>query len=156
MGTNEIGSYYDFLSANSTFYEGTSLRIVLMGPNHIIGAVAWKYKNQYSGHVFFERANELIREHAAKLGDEPQPLLLYVAAQNVHAPLDSLPDDWFTGEERASLSNVVGNARLEYAKSLIVLDKLVNGLVDTLRKTGLADNTYLIFRCLHTRINLRS
>lgn len=118
--------YYDMIESNRTHYVPRT-----------------EYKGTYSGTVFFDRAKALATAHVNG-DDSDAPLYLYIALQNVHAPLDDMPDAWFTDGDRKSLATVSGSLRHGYARSLMKVDKMVEDLYTHMEALGIANNTYFI------------
>ncbi|XP_072174489.1 arylsulfatase B-like [Diadema setosum] len=96
--------------------------------------VAWEYTGNYSQFVFTERAQKVIQQHNAS-----QPLFLYLPLQSVHGPLQ-VPEKYM--KPYAHFNNTL---RATYAGMVATMDEAVGKVVDTLKETGLWDDTVLIF-----------
>ncbi|KAK4315305.1 hypothetical protein Pmani_013476 [Petrolisthes manimaculis] len=98
-------------------------------------AVAWEANGNYSSIIYADRAVEIIQEQQNK----QSPFFLYIAFQNVHDPLQVPQEylDLYPGEvdpDRRALLGMVS-----------AMDDAVGRVVETLRSTGLADNTLIVF-----------
>lgn len=95
----------------------------------------------YTNHLLLEHARSLIEERASS----DSPLFLYFAAQNVHGPLDEVPDSWVSAEQEAALAHIALPHRLLFGRMLAALDKTVDELTGALRTAGLWNNTVIVF-----------
>lgn len=94
---------------------------------------------QYSANFYTSRAVEIIQEAAAsqRSGSSPDPLFMYFAIQNVHAPYE-LPLAW----ETQSFPDMWDHT---YANMISMLDSAVANLTKALEDNGLWDNTLIVF-----------
>ena len=93
--------------------------------------------NKYSTLVFSEEAVEIIEKHAAH---SDEPLFLYLAYQAVHAPSE-VPKDYLLPYED-SISDM---KRRKFAAMLSAMDQGIGNVTSALKRSGLAENTLLIF-----------
>ncbi|XP_041485158.1 arylsulfatase B-like [Lytechinus variegatus] len=96
--------------------------------------VAWEYTGIYSQFVFTERAQRVIQQH-----NPNQPLFLYLPLQSVHGPLQ-VPDKYKKPYAHFNNAN-----RETYAGMVATMDEAVGKIVDSLKETGLWEDTVLVF-----------
>lgn len=89
-------------------------------------------KIYYSANFYTETAVDIIESHDAK-----DPFFMYFAIQNVHSPYQ-LPPAWETKQFPKMWNNV-------YANMLHMLDMAVGNVTDALKRTGLWENTLIVF-----------
>jgi arylsulfatase A-like enzyme len=87
----------------------------------------------YSTHLVANEACSVIEKHAPS-----KPLFLYVPFNGVHSPFQA-PDQY-----TAAYPNLVGN-RKKLAGMLAAVDEAVAQIVASLKKTGMLENTLIIF-----------
>ncbi|XP_070564218.1 arylsulfatase B-like [Ptychodera flava] len=97
--------------------------------------VAKQYNGQYSTTLFAEKSQEILQKHNPEF-----PLFLYLSFQAVHAPLQvpTKYSDKYVGK-------IDDEDRRLYAGLTTCMDEAIGKVVDTLKKTGLWDNTLIIF-----------
>lgn len=101
----------------------------------------------YSTYMYAAEATRVIERHAAANNrnidngddDDEKPLFLYLAWQAMHGPLEAPP------EYIQPLPNDPRRARSKMNGMAAVLDEGVKNVTDALKRTGLYDNTLLIF-----------
>jgi arylsulfatase A-like enzyme len=103
--------------------------------------------HNYSTHLYREKAVDIIENH-----DQTSPLFLYLPFQAVHDPFNDIVDQRMVAGNLVSPEifqlvedNVQGEKRKQVAYALNLLDNAVGHIVDALERTGMMDNTYLIF-----------
>ncbi|XP_072014249.1 arylsulfatase B-like [Amphiura filiformis] len=94
----------------------------------------WRYEGVYSTTLFTHKAQETIEWH-----DPKKPMFLYLAYKNVHSPLQA-PQHYMDMFE-----HIEDNERRSLAAMAYILDEGVKNVTDTLKKTGMWDNTVFIF-----------
>ncbi|KAI8518927.1 hypothetical protein Bbelb_021840 [Branchiostoma belcheri] len=88
----------------------------------------------YSTNLFASKAIEVIRNHP-----QNKPMFLYLPFQAVHSPLEA-------PREYIDMYNNVENTLVRtYAAMVTAMDEAVGNVTDALRKTGLWNDTVLIF-----------
>ncbi|XP_034458255.1 arylsulfatase B [Hippoglossus hippoglossus] len=96
--------------------------------------VATGYKGVYSTELFSQRAISTIEKQ-----NSTEPLFLYVALQAVHSPMQ-VPERYL-----APYSFIKDRNRKLYAGMVSAMDEAVGNITAALKKTGLWDNTVLVF-----------
>jgi len=86
----------------------------------------------YSANFYAERATEIIESHDVK-----DPFFMYYAIQNVHSPYQ-LPPSWETKDFPEMWDHT-------YANMLAMLDMAVGNVTDALKRSGLWQNTLIVF-----------
>jgi len=94
-----------------------------------------KQDNKYSTTLFTEKAQDVIRNHDSSQG----PMFLFLSYQAPHDPLE-VPESYL--EEYAYIKN---KNRRKYAGMITCMDEYIGKLVDTLKETGMWENTVFIF-----------
>lgn len=89
-------------------------------------------KIYYSANFYTESAIDIFESHDAK-----DPFFMYFAIQNVHSPYQ-LPPAWEVQDFPKMWDHT-------YANMLHMLDAAVGNLTDALKRTGLWDNTLVVF-----------
>lgn len=89
-----------------------------------------------------EVAVNYLTEQAAQ--KDRKPFFLYLCHLAVHTPLQAKPEDIAYFEKKAT-RGWHGHNNATYAAMLKSLDDSVGRIMDTLQKTGLADNTLIVF-----------
>ena len=97
-------------------------------------SVSTKEKGIYSTFAFTKEAEEIVQEH-----DKESPLFLYLAFQAVHSPLQ-VPAQYLEQYEFIKDQN-----RRVYAGMVSAMDEAVGNLTQTLKESGLWNNTVLVF-----------
>ena len=98
-------------------------------------SVSTKEKGEYSTFLFAKEAQEIITNH-----NTASPLFLYLAFQAVHGPLQ-VPDQYIQPYEGV----IKDKNRRTYAGMVSAMDEAIGNVTNTLKETGLWDNTVLIF-----------
>jgi len=93
-----------------------------------------QYEGEYSTHVYTRKAQELFEKWDT--GDKP--IFLYLAWQAVHEPLD-VPAQYLT-----QFDSIKDPSRRIYAGMLAALDEGIGNITETLRMTGMTNNTILV------------
>ncbi|XP_019643888.1 PREDICTED: arylsulfatase B-like [Branchiostoma belcheri] len=88
----------------------------------------------YSTNLFASKAIEIIRNHP-----QNKPMFLYLPFQAVHSPLEA-PREYID-----MYKNVENTLVRTYAAMVTAMDEAVGNVTDALRKTGLWNDTVLIF-----------
>ena len=97
------------------------------------------YEGQYSTMIYAQRAQRIIKAHAALPPAQRRPFLLYLPWQAVHEPMDA-PAPYI-----ARFDGKIGDhSRKLYAAMLTVLDEALGNITDTLAETGLLNHTIVI------------
>ena len=96
--------------------------------------VAWNASGNYSTFLFAQRADKIILEH-----DQSKPLFMYLAFQAVHSPLQ-VPEQYLQ-----PFANVTSKSRRIYSGMTLCMDEAVGNVTKSLKKSGLWENTVLIF-----------
>lgn len=96
----------------------------------------------YSSSLFTERAVDIIEDFNASAGSA---LFLYYAAQNVHGPLDAPPTSLLSSVQMARIDAISDSNRRTFAGMAAALDQSVGRIVDSLKQTGLWNDTLLVF-----------
>lgn len=96
--------------------------------------VATAYAGAYSTELFSERAVNIIQKH-----NSSEPLFLYVAMQAIHAPLQ-VPERYL--EQYAFIKD---HNRQVYAGMVSAMDEAVGNITAALNRSGLWENTVLVF-----------
>ncbi|XP_041474939.1 arylsulfatase B-like [Lytechinus variegatus] len=96
--------------------------------------VAQDYQGVYSTHLFTQKSQNIIRRH-----NKSKPLFLYHSFQAVHYPLE-VPS-WYTED----FNYIADEKRRIYAGMVKCMDEAVGNITRTLKKTGLWNNTIIIF-----------
>jgi arylsulfatase A-like enzyme len=94
--------------------------------------------NTYSAELFSARAENITKTHAVKFGNG-KPMYLYLAFQNNHGPQQDPPVEY-----HVDTSFKVRNRRV-ITNSANAMDKAVGRVVETLKQTGLYENTLIVF-----------
>ncbi|XP_067929500.1 arylsulfatase B-like [Watersipora subatra] len=101
--------------------------------------VAREYNGSYGTELFGNKAVDLIMSH-----DQSKPMLLYLAHQAVHAgkppQLLKAPQEYLD-----RFKFIKHDGRRRYAAMLSVLDDSIGNLTAALKKSGMYENTILIF-----------
>lgn len=93
--------------------------------------------------LYRETMAEIIKDAAAQ---DDKSLFLYFASQATHGPLDDMTDtSMFSVDQQRVLDTVTNAARHRFAKLVMVLDNTVGTVIDTLKDTGMWENTLLVF-----------
>lgn len=134
-------SYFGYLLGSENYY--THERCYHIAPLNITRCaldlrdgeeVATGFTGIYSGHLFPQRAVDLLSKH-----NPARPLFLYLALQSVHEPLQ-------VPEEYMEPYNFIHDAdRRHYAGMVSVMDEAVGNITDALQRYGFWNNTVLIF-----------
>ena len=98
-------------------------------------ACSYDYEGTYSTHAYTRRAQDLIE--GWRPGDDS--LFVYLAWQAVHEPLD-VPDRYLA----PFTSAIQDPSRRIYAGMLAALDEGIGNITQTLRETGLYNNSVLV------------
>ena len=102
--------------------------------NHTINREA---KGQYSTDLFTDHSVNIIENHMKN--EIPSPLFLYIPFQAVHAPLEAPRSEYLN-------LNKTGNIPRDIYRAMLArLDKGVDKIVQTLKKSGMWNNTLLVF-----------
>ncbi|XP_072038381.1 arylsulfatase B-like [Amphiura filiformis] len=96
--------------------------------------VTWEHKGVYSTTLFTGKAQETIEKH-----DSKKPLFLYLAYKNVHRPLQA-PQRY-----KDMFKDIKNIDRRLMAAMAYIMDEGVKNVTDTLKKTGMWNDTVLIF-----------
>lgn len=96
--------------------------------------VDWSANNTYSTELFARQAIDVVAKH-----DEDKPLFLYVALQAVHSPME-VPERY-----KEPYSFIKNNYRRTYAGMVACMDEAVGNITQAFQKSGLWNNTLLIF-----------
>mmetsp|Transcript_1658 Transcript_1658/g.2734 ORF Transcript_1658/g.2734 Transcript_1658/m.2734 type:complete len:386 (-) Transcript_1658:115-1272(-) len=94
----------------------------------------------HSYELMEKRVDEIIREAAE--GDAP--LFLFYAQQGIHYPLEGVPDHYLNKEANAEIDRLQFETRQGAGELTAGLDVTVSNMVNTLKETGLWENTILI------------
>ncbi|XP_032874491.1 arylsulfatase B [Amblyraja radiata] len=134
-------SYFGYLLGSENYY--THERCYHIAPLNITRCaldlrdgeeVATGFTGIYSGHLFPQRAVDLLSKH-----NPARPLFLYLALQSVHEPLQ-------VPEEYMEPYNFIHDVdRRHYAGMVSVMDEAVGNITDALQRYGFWNNTVLIF-----------
>ncbi|XP_064630814.1 arylsulfatase B-like [Lineus longissimus] len=92
----------------------------------------------YSTDLYSARAVSITKAHAQEHGNG-KPMFLYLAFQNVHGPQEDPPVRYHVNS-----STNIPNRRV-ITNSAHAMDQAVGHLVDTLKQTGLYENTLIVF-----------
>ncbi|XP_071964704.1 arylsulfatase J-like [Antedon mediterranea] len=98
--------------------------------------VATEYNNTYSTVLFAEKANAVINAH-----NKSQSLFLYIPFQAVHSPLE-VPASYVEPYKSIYPNDT---SRQIYAGMVTCMDEAIGNIIDTLKTTGLYNNTVIIF-----------
>ena len=102
----------------------------------------------YGGYIFSREAVRVVEAHAVKLkaaklkAAELPPLAMYVAWQECHAPLQ-VPDGY--DNPGCAAQGVAGSKKRVYCAMTSFMDEAMGNLTASLKRTGLWENTLLIF-----------
>ncbi|XP_071965862.1 arylsulfatase J-like isoform X2 [Antedon mediterranea] len=99
--------------------------------------VATEYNNTYSTVLFAEKANAVINAH----NKSHKSLFLYIPFQAVHSPLE-VPASYAEPYKSIYPND---KSRQTYAGMVTCMDEAIGNITDTLKTTGLYDNTVIIF-----------
>jgi len=89
---------------------------------------------EYGGYLYNKEAVSIIQSH-----DPSTPLFLYMAFQNVHAPLE-VPQPYIN-----QYSSIDNKDRQVYSGMVAFLDEAVGNITNALKKAGLWENTLIVF-----------
>eukprot|EP01083_Nonionella_stella_P222335 793542_1 len=130
-------TFFGFYGGSENFYNHSAGRLYDFRNDTINNSVvADQYLNHYSTYLYTSEAQNIIQNH-----DPKQPLFLYLAMQNVHAPCQC-PQE-YVDEYNTTISNTT---RREFAGKLSILDEAVGNITSTLRERNyLKNNTVVIF-----------
>jgi len=101
-------------------------------------------RGNYSTHVFTREAIHVIENHARSTERRSRPLFLYLGYQAVHDP-DQVPKRYKEPYEKFANESGWDDKRITYAGMLSAADKGVGKVFHTLKKTGLWEDTIVIF-----------
>ncbi|XP_078577792.1 arylsulfatase B-like isoform X1 [Branchiostoma floridae x Branchiostoma japonicum] len=128
-------SYYGYYSgAEDYFTHFRSIRNEGGIDFHDNKDVVTDQNGTYSAYLFSQRAADIVKKH-----DPNTPLFLYLPFQNVHAPLE-VPKRF-----EDMYANVQDENRRKLLGMVSALDEAVGNVTMAMKKTGLWDNTLLIF-----------
>lgn len=96
----------------------------------------------FSNRLFNDKMKHVIHDHVSKSSD---PLFVYWAAQNVHGPLDLVPDSWVSDEQMNVLGGLPNPHRQLFGRLAAALDKQMKDLIATFTDEGLWDDTLMVF-----------
>ncbi|CAH3114504.1 unnamed protein product [Porites lobata] len=88
----------------------------------------------YATNAYVDRVEKILHAH-----DSSQPLFMYMAFQNVHAPIQA-PEKYIK-----KYDFITNKMRRVHAAMADILDEAVGNITDAFRKAGLWNNTLLIF-----------
>ena len=97
--------------------------------------VLWSANTTYSSYLYTQQAKQVISDH-----DKSTPLFLYLPMQNPHFPAE-VPSQYYDMYEGV----VKDETRRTLLAMVSALDDTVKAVVDTLKDTGLWENTVFIF-----------
>jgi len=100
-------------------------------------SVAANYSGHYSTHLFTQKAIDVIQSHSSK--QDAKPFFLYLAYQAVHGPLEA-PESY-----TKPYASIKDKNRRIYAGMTACMDEGVLNVTTALEKSGLWNNTILIF-----------
>lgn len=121
----------------------------LLNSTQIANSSDW-YKNRvYSTHMYSELAVDLIREHA-RSGETPQPLFLYMAWQNCHAPYQAP-----TKYQALYPDLPAGKSQRCFNAMVSAMDEGIGAIVDAVNASGMYPNTVFFYsRCVHDHLSI--
>jgi len=88
----------------------------------------------YATNAYVDRVEQILEEH-----DSSKPLFLYMAFQNVHAPIQA-PEGYID-----KYDFITNKMRRVHAAMADIMDEAVGNITDAFKKAGLWENTLLIF-----------
>ncbi|XP_072050869.1 arylsulfatase J-like isoform X2 [Amphiura filiformis] len=97
---------------------------------------AWEYNGQYSTFVFTQEAQNILRQHKPT----DKPIFLYLPYQAVHEPME-VPEQY----TEPFKDKIKDKTRLQLAGIVSCMDEGIANITQTLKETGLYDNTIMIF-----------
>jgi len=88
-----------------------------------------------------KRVDEIIRTH-----DESEPLFLMYSQQAIHYPLEDVPQKYLNQAKISedAFQSIFDDNRKSAAKLAVALDQTVNSMMNSLKETGLYENSILI------------
>jgi len=98
---------------------------------------AMNYSGHYSTHLFTQKAVDIINSHSTK--QDTKPFFLYLAYQAVHSPLEA------PAVYTKPYASIKDKKRQVYAGMTTCMDEGVLNVTTALEKSGLWNNTILIF-----------
>jgi arylsulfatase A-like enzyme len=103
--------------------------------------LAGRFEGDYLTDRLTDEACAFVRQH------KDQPFFLYLCHFAVHIPLEAKPEkiEKYQAKRAAQPAPDSGHQNPYYAAMLESLDEGIGSLMDTLRDTGVADNTLVIF-----------
>ena len=146
MGRGFEGSAFGFMLGESTHdTRGSQVSHTcktsvtdLYNGTHIANTSAYYNNHVYNTHMYAAEAKRIILEHGATSPDNP--LFLYMAFQNCHAPYQA-PDeyqDMYPGLPK-------GKSQRCFNAMVTAMDESVGVIVDALKQGGLYNDTVLIW-----------
>ena len=93
----------------------------------------------YSTFLFTDVITQIF-EHS----DAADPMMMYISWQNVHAPLDPPPMDFFAAAELEVLAKIDDPHRRDFASMTIILDNAMKKIVGDAKAHGFYDDAILV------------
>ena len=113
---------YETMESKMKFYNGSGYMF------YDDEKIDFTARGQNAEKLFAERASKIIQNHAALQNQQQTPLFLYVATLAPHFP--EIMEEF---------------TRSQFMDAIANLDNLIGKVVKTLKKTGLYDNTIILF-----------
>ncbi|XP_072047294.1 arylsulfatase B-like [Amphiura filiformis] len=136
-------SYFGIITGFASHYDRNRNGINSLYTND---TVEWGYDGIYSSELYTQRTVDIIKNHNSK-----KPLFLYLSHQAAHTPMEAperyerdyqlnYPHVW-----NRIYDNKFGTKRKKYLGMVKSLDVSVHVVTETLKETGMWNNTVLIF-----------
>lgn len=106
----------------------------------------------FSTDVYAHRLQEILDSKAQENAETAAPLFIYMAFQNVHGPVDWVPDDTLmkfnpTDKQLETIANMEASdwTRGRFSRILVHLDQAMGRIMHTMTETGLLENSIIVY-----------
>ena len=119
---------------------------LINGTDGVLAATDGRYFGVYSTFMYGAEAERILHEAAARKAGAVgggAPFFLYLAAQSIHTPLEA-PDQYIAMYPDAPSGKDNSDAQLIHAM-VSALDELFGNVTNTLKSTGMWEDTLMVF-----------